>query len=176
MSEYSSISTSLFSEKTPSPPTDQHRTDSAMDAERSSDYARSHSIEERKTTPMHRHKKLKLKRRHNNDNKENIAQKQLKEKQQQQSGKGSGCTNITDEHGRDYAENCVKTEAENETDSDLKLVENAYQYITDKTYPPGSTKNEKRSIRRKAEKLVVVKGELLYRKKDGNEVGNPRRW
>ena len=83
---------------------------------------------------------------------------------------------ITDEHGRDYAENCVKTEAENETDSDLKLVENAYQYITDKTYPPGSTKNEKRSIRRKAEKLVVVKGELLYRKKDGNEVGNPRRW
>ena len=73
-------------------------------------------------------------------------------------------------HGRDYAENCVKTEAENETDSDLKLVENAYQYITDKTYPPGSTKNEKRSIRRKAEKLVVVKGELLYRKKDGNEV------
>ena len=147
MSEYSSISTSLFSEKTPSPPTDQHRTDSAMDAERSPDYARSHSIEERKTTPMHRHKKLKLKRRHNNDNKKNIAQKQFKEKQQQQqSGKGLGCTNITNEHRRDYAENCVKTEAENETDSDLKLVENAYQYITDKTYPPGSTKNEKRSI------------------------------
>ena len=151
-----------------------------MDAERPPDYARSHSIEERKTTPIHRHKKLKLKRWHDNDNKENIAHqqrgdsRQLKEKQQQQqSGKAkrdSGCTNITNEHGRDYAEHCVKTETENETDSDLKLVERAYQYITDKTYPPGSTKNEKRSIRRKAEKLVVVKGELLYRKKDGNEV------
>ena len=57
-----------------------------------------------------------------------------------------------------------------ETDSDLKLVEHAFLYLTDKTYPPGCTKNEKRSIRRKAEKLVIVSGELFYKKKDGNEV------
>ena len=47
-----------------------------------------------------------------------------------------------------------------ETDSDIKIIENAFQYITDKMYPLGSTKNEKRSIRRKAEKLVVMNGEL----------------
>ena len=51
-----------------------------------------------------------------------------------------------------------------ETDSDIKIIENAFQYITDKMYLLGSTKNEKRSIRRKAEKLVVMNGEL-YRKK-----------
>ena len=31
-----------------------------------------------------------------------------------------------------------------ETDSDLKLVEHAFVYLTDKTYPPGCTKNEKK--------------------------------
>jgi hypothetical protein len=164
--------------KTPSP-TDQHCT--AMDAEKPSDYA-----DARKPTPIHRHKKLKLKRRHDiDDNKENITQQvrgdslQLKEKQQQQSPKVNRdlecrCTisefgsNEAHEHGRNCAEH--KIEIEKESDSDLKLVESAYQYITDKTYPPGSTKNEKRSIRRKADKLVVVNGELLYRKKDGSEV------
>ena len=34
-----------------------------------------------------------------------------------------------------------------ETDSDLKLVEHAFFYLTDKTYPRGCTKNEKRSIK-----------------------------
>ncbi len=51
-SDYSSppdLSTSLFSEKTPSPPTDQHCTDSAMDAER---HTNSHTIEERKTLSL----------------------------------------------------------------------------------------------------------------------------
>ena len=57
-----------------------------------------------------------------------------------------------------------------ETDSDLKLVEHAFLYLTDKTYPPECTKNEKRSIRRKADKLVIVSGELFYKKKDGKEV------
>ena len=57
-----------------------------------------------------------------------------------------------------------------ETDSDLKLVEHAFVYLTDKIYPPGCTKNEKRSIRRKAEKLTIISGELYYKKKDGNEV------
>ena len=57
-----------------------------------------------------------------------------------------------------------------ETDSDLKLVEHAFLYLTDKTYPSECTKNEKRSIRRKADKLVIVSGELFYKKKDGKEV------
>ena len=57
-----------------------------------------------------------------------------------------------------------------ETDSDLKLVEHAFVYLTDKIYPPGCTKNEKRSIRHKAEKLTIISGELYYKKKDGNEV------
>ena len=57
-----------------------------------------------------------------------------------------------------------------ETDSDLKLVEHAFVYLTDKIYPPGCTKNEKKSIRPKAEKLTIISGELYYKKKDGNEV------
>ena len=61
-------------------------------------------------------------------------------------------------------------ETDQQTDSDLKLVENAFHYITDKTYSPECTKNEKHT-RRKAEKLVVVNGELFYKKKDGSEVG-----
>ena len=57
-----------------------------------------------------------------------------------------------------------------EADSDLKLVEHAFIYLSDKTYPPECTKNEKRSTRRKAKKLTIVSGELYYKKKDGNEV------
>ena len=63
-----------------------------------------------------------------------------------------------------------ETGVDQQTDSDLKLVEHAFYYITEKKYPPECTKNDKRSIRRKAEKLNVVNGELFYKKKDGNEV------
>ena len=42
-----------------------------------------------------------------------------------------------------------------QTDSDLKLVEHAFYYITD---PPECTKNDNRSIQRKAEKLNVMNG------------------
>ena len=63
-----------------------------------------------------------------------------------------------------------ETGVDQQTDSDLKLVEHAFYYITEKSYPPECTKNDKRSIRRKAEKLNVVNGELFYKKKDGNEV------
>lgn len=63
-----------------------------------------------------------------------------------------------------------ETVEDQQTDSDLKLVEHAFYYITEKKYPPECTKNDKRSIRRKAEKLNVVNGELFYKKKDGNEV------
>lgn len=180
-----------------------------MDAKRQpeiSDYARSQTIEERKTsiTLIHwQKKKLKLKWRHNNNDnttqqlrgdscqhkekqqqsaKEGKDSHQKKEKQQQQSAKAkrdSGCTNldsesnITSEHGndlypRDSAEHCVESETDKDTDNDFKLVESAYQYITDKMYPPESTKNEKCSIRLKDEKLVVVN--------EGWKWGNPRCW
>ena len=46
------------------------------------------------------------------------------------------------------------------------LVEHAFLYLSDKTYPPECTKNEKRSIRCKAEKLVIINGELFYKKKE----------
>lgn len=64
----------------------------------------------------------------------------------------------------------LSSETDKETDSDLKLVENGFHYVTDKRYPPECTKNEKHSIRRKTEQLVVVNGDLFYRKKDGSEV------
>ncbi len=53
----------------------------------------------------------------------------------------------------------------NEPDSDLKLVENACIYLTSGEYPPSCSKNEKRSIRRKADKLVVRSGEVFYKKR-----------
>ena len=55
-------------------------------------------------------------------------------------------------------------------DDEVALVEKAYFYLTEKRYPADCTKNEKRSIRRKSEKLVVKDGVLYYRKKDGGEV------
>ncbi len=54
------------------------------------------------------------------------------------------------------------------------LLENAYVYLTDQCYPGGSSTNEKRAIRRKAEKFVLRNGELLYKKSkkmaDGTKV------
>ena len=44
-------------------------------------------------------------------------------------------------------------------------------YITKSSYPPNATKNEKRVIRKKAEKLSVKDGEVFYKKKGGKEVG-----
>ena len=54
-------------------------------------------------------------------------------------------------------------------DNEVALVEKAYFYLTEKRYAAGCTKNEKRSIRHKTEKLVVKDG-VLYKKKDGSEV------
>ena len=55
-------------------------------------------------------------------------------------------------------------------DVETALVGNAFLYVTTKKYPADCTKNEKRCIRRKAERLVEKQGEIFYRKKDGNEV------
>ena len=60
---------------------------------------------------------------------------------------------------------------EMDTDQEQKLIEDACTYSTTKQYPSRvMTKNEKRSIRRKAEKLVIKHGTIFY-KKDGREVG-----
>ena len=58
----------------------------------------------------------------------------------------------------------------NEVYDELALIEKAFDYLTRKTYPPGCSKNDKRVIRRKAEKLEERNGEILYKKKGGNTV------
>ena len=60
-----------------------------------------------------------------------------------------------------------------ESESDKNLLEQAYGYKVNGTYPEGCTLNKKRSIRRKAEKLVLVNGEVHLKKKTKgtNEVG-----
>ena len=52
-------------------------------------------------------------------------------------------------------------------EGDIVLVEKAYLYITKGNYPEGTTKNEKRSIRRKAERLTDRNGEIYYKKRGG---------
>ena len=49
-------------------------------------------------------------------------------------------------------------------DSEHNLVQKAYIYITEGTYPGGATANEKRVIRKKAKKFAVRNGELVYKK------------
>lgn len=46
------------------------------------------------------------------------------------------------------------------------LIAQACLYLTEKTYPEGCTLNRKRQIRKKAEKLKIVNGELFYMRKD----------
>ena len=50
------------------------------------------------------------------------------------------------------------------------LIEKAYLKLTEDRYPEGSTKNERRSIRRKATTLAVEDGVLYYKKRDGKKV------
>ena len=47
---------------------------------------------------------------------------------------------------------------------------NAFHYARNKTYPEACNKNDKRIIRRKAEKLTVEDGDLLYKKREGKLV------
>ena len=51
-----------------------------------------------------------------------------------------------------------------------QLMEKAFIKLTQGTYPEGSTKNEKRVIRKKASTLDVIDGVLHYKKKDGKRV------
>ncbi len=57
-----------------------------------------------------------------------------------------------------------------EKSPDILLVERACVYLTMGEYPLSATENDKRSIRRKAKKLNVKKGEIYYVQKNGTEV------
>ena len=47
----------------------------------------------------------------------------------------------------------------------IDLVQAAYVYITEKTYPDGCTKSQKRAIRKKSNMFIVRHGILYYKKK-----------
>lgn len=55
-------------------------------------------------------------------------------------------------------------------DAEMRLIHHTFEYKTKGVYPPHATKNEKRCIRRKAEKVVVRNGEIFYKKTKGREV------
>ena len=48
---------------------------------------------------------------------------------------------------------------------DDDLVELAYQYAVNQSYPEGCSDSRKRTIRRKAKKFAVIDGELFYKHK-----------
>ena len=56
-----------------------------------------------------------------------------------------------------------------EKDEDL-LMEDAILYVQKQRYREGLSKNEKRTIRRKATRFTLRNGELLYTKKDKMKV------
>ena len=60
-------------------------------------------------------------------------------------------------------------DSDHQVDVEFLLAEKAFIYLTENSYPINCTKNEKRSIRRRSEKLRVCNGEFLYKRKDGNE-------
>ena len=59
---------------------------------------------------------------------------------------------------------------ESADERDVDLVEQAYRYLTDKTYPNGATENRKRAIRNKAKRFIIKDGELFYKKKQKEKV------
>ena len=63
-----------------------------------------------------------------------------------------------------------QTETDDNEEGEVALVEKAYLYLTEKRYPIQCSKNDKRIIRTKAERLEVKDGVLYYKKKDGNKV------
>ena len=42
------------------------------------------------------------------------------------------------------------------------LIDEAFLYLSEKNYPDGPSATRKRIIRKKAEKIVIVDGELYY--------------
>ena len=50
------------------------------------------------------------------------------------------------------------------------LIEEVYEYMTQRLYPLGCTERRKRTIRRKANKFVLKDGELYFKKKQKGKV------
>ena len=59
---------------------------------------------------------------------------------------------------------------ESADERDVDLVEQAYRYLTDKTYSNGETENKKRAIRNKPKRFIIKDGELFYKKKQKEKV------
>ncbi len=59
-----------------------------------------------------------------------------------------------------------------ETEREEELIEQAYTYLTQKTYPDGCTATRKRVIRKKAAKFEVKDGELYYKQKQKGKVNS----
>ena len=80
----------------------------------------------------------------------------------------------TDPEERDNVTTTVNNSEnpEKAIDDELALIENAFEYLTKKKYPPGCSKNHKRIIRRKAERLEERNGEIFYKKRGGNMVSS----
>ncbi len=57
-----------------------------------------------------------------------------------------------------------------ETDSELNFIERAGYYLSTGEYPPNTSKNDKRTIRRKASKLCVEGGDVFYLQRGGKKV------
>ena len=51
-----------------------------------------------------------------------------------------------------------------------QLIEQAYTYLREKTYPDGCSETKKRVIRKKAAKFEVKDGELYYKQKQNGKV------
>ena len=66
---------------------------------------------------------------------------------------------------------CTSFTIESSGDVETDLVDEAYRYITTKTYPPGCTANKKRTIRKKSQKFEVRDGEIFYKDFRKNSVG-----
>ena len=61
-------------------------------------------------------------------------------------------------------------ECSQESSQEWRLLDDAVLYIRENKYREGCTKNEKRCIRRKAQRFSIEDGELLYTKKDKTKV------
>ena len=69
-----------------------------------------------------------------------------------------------------FGENAEEDREFGVAQGELTLVEKAYIYFTENRYLADCSKNDKRSIRRKAERLVERNGELFYINRGGGEL------
>ena len=63
----------------------------------------------------------------------------------------------------------MEEEADEQCDA---LVQQAYAYVTDKTYPSGCSETRRRVIRKKATKFELKDGELYYKQKQKGKVSS----